>query len=660
VVLTLSITRAPAGIPAGSARQVFDELGGSVGRSPDNQWVLSDPERFLSSCHCRVHFEQGIFYIIDTSTNGTFINGKAEPIGKGARVNVVSGDTLELGDYQLEVTLDNNAEAAPDNSLPLQAPALTADDPFAAHLDGFGSSVASEPQNDFITSLEPVGSGFGGEALGGAAFNSELSLSSDAASVDPLELLGVGLGVGDNSAMTGQAADPFMAVPPVASDGFATGGFDSDSLDSDGFDSEQQAPSLAASADDDFLADLLAPSPGTVKDPIPAASTQADAADPMAQSVNWPSSQVESAIPADWDDDLLGGGSEALGARTATANTGSGLFESAAPMALEPEGAAFGETPATPVPAKSTPAAPLTPQPALEPDFDKPGLERGDLSAANTANNTGAGVNSGANAQLLNSQSFDKRPLDNHSIDQRPVNSQRDNPSSIKQPLNTQANARGEAAAEPQNSPPLAQHLGNELLKGLGLVEQNMTAEDIRDLHESVGELMPVVIEGMMRVLRGRASVKNEFRMNVTTIQPIENNPLKFSANPQEAIDNMFLRKSGAYMGAQQAFREGFEGISEHQVAIIAGIRAGFKTMMQRFDPDILKQQFDKHGKGIGLPGMSKGRYWNCFNDYYKGFSDDMENSFQHLFGEEFVQAYEDHLHRLAAERQQKQRLSQK
>lgn len=162
---------------------------------------------------------------------------------------------------------------------------------------------------------------------------------------------------------------------------------------------------------------------------------------------------------------------------------------------------------------------------------------------------------------------------------------------------------------------------------------------------------MREIVDGMMQILRSRTSIKNEFRMNVTTIQPVENNPLKFSVGVDDALENMFIKKSNAYKKPVEAFREGFQEIGEHQVAMIAGIRHGFERMMERFNPEILEKNFNKQGKGGVIPGMQKAKYWNNYNEYYKGFVDNMESSFQHLFGSDFVHAYENQLRKLAAVR---------
>ncbi len=46
------------------------ETDGTIGRTVDNDWVLPDPERFISSRHAAISYEGGRYFINDRSTNG--------------------------------------------------------------------------------------------------------------------------------------------------------------------------------------------------------------------------------------------------------------------------------------------------------------------------------------------------------------------------------------------------------------------------------------------------------------------------------------------------------------------------------------------------------------------------------------------------------------
>ncbi|HEY0801205.1 MAG TPA: FHA domain-containing protein, partial [Steroidobacteraceae bacterium] len=64
------------------ATKVFGVHGGTIGRATDNGWILPDPERYLSGKHARVDFRAGAYILVDTSSNGTYVNGAQIPLGK--------------------------------------------------------------------------------------------------------------------------------------------------------------------------------------------------------------------------------------------------------------------------------------------------------------------------------------------------------------------------------------------------------------------------------------------------------------------------------------------------------------------------------------------------------------------------------------------------
>ncbi len=561
MALNLSIVKSPAGVTLASSQKIFSEQGGTIGRGDGNDWVLSDPDRFLSSRHCCFGFEDGQYYLTDTSTNGTFINGAPEPIGKGGKIPVNDGDSIELGDYQFRIGLEPDI-AMPND--PFAAPE-PAPEPAAAPADIFSNG---DPFAALESSSSPASDPFGSQ---GFETSPGISLNPDSVSVDPLAALD-------------QAGGPEFQEPAgnIQNQGFG-----------DDFGAATPSNDIFSTPGEGGGGDIFdSPSMG-------------DGAGVIGQAVDWPESNNENLIPDDWDDDLLGGNS------------------------LEP--------------AVPTPAPAPIPLPRASRGQDLGGAHR--------------------SMPLTDPP---KRPL----VTDSPLLEERQS-EHVDAFASTPAQepARGNATPRPRRPPEPAPQtppqpprddvsgaVGKALLEGLGLGDRELSRAETDNIYVVLGELMPVIINGMMQVLRSRASIKNEFRMNVTTIQPIENNPLKFSANAQEAIDNMFLRNSDAYMGPKQAFQEGFDGVGEHQVAIIAGIRAAFKSMMDRFDPEQLERQFDKQNKGVVLPGMQRNKYWKSYNEYYTGFVDNMENSFQYLFGDEFVQAYEDQLRRLAFERKQKQK----
>ena len=93
--------------------RVFGVNGGTVGRAPGNDWILPDPRRVVSGHHFEVQFHSGKYWLIDTSTNGVFINDADDPASDTGRVELNDGDRLRVGDYDILVSLDNRIDFLP-------------------------------------------------------------------------------------------------------------------------------------------------------------------------------------------------------------------------------------------------------------------------------------------------------------------------------------------------------------------------------------------------------------------------------------------------------------------------------------------------------------------------------------------------------------------
>jgi type VI secretion system protein len=189
------------------------------------------------------------------------------------------------------------------------------------------------------------------------------------------------------------------------------------------------------------------------------------------------------------------------------------------------------------------------------------------------------------------------------------------------------------------------------LIEAMGLAKWNLNEQQTLEISHVVGELVLETMSGLMQVLGFRKQIKEEFRINVTTIRPVENNPLKFSANLDDAMENMFIKNNKAYQKPVVAVREGFQGIAEHQVAVLAGVQAAFRGMIERFDPEALERRFEKYRKAGVIKVGQKGKNWDAYKEFHQDLINNMDNSFQHLFGYDFVQAYENQLQKLAMSR---------
>jgi type VI secretion system protein len=105
------------------ATRVFGVHGGRIGRAADNDWPIPDPERYLSGHHAAVEYRGGTWYIVDTSSNGTYLNEGSAPLGRDNAHPVTNGDRVRMGEYVFVVSV------SPDNDFPPDVEAAAALDP---------------------------------------------------------------------------------------------------------------------------------------------------------------------------------------------------------------------------------------------------------------------------------------------------------------------------------------------------------------------------------------------------------------------------------------------------------------------------------------------------------------------------------------------------
>ncbi|PHR90060.1 MAG: type VI secretion system-associated FHA domain protein TagH [Blastopirellula sp.] len=93
--------------------KVFDSNFSTIGRSSSSDWVLPDPDRFISSKHAEINLRDNQFFLKDVSSNGTINALTDEPIGNNQELLISNGQTFLVGEYLIQAEI----EGAADNGL---------------------------------------------------------------------------------------------------------------------------------------------------------------------------------------------------------------------------------------------------------------------------------------------------------------------------------------------------------------------------------------------------------------------------------------------------------------------------------------------------------------------------------------------------------------
>ena len=127
--------------------------GGSIGRSEDNTLVLPDTEKFVSRHHATISYENGWYYLSDSSLSGVFINDQPTPL-INATQHIDNQTRLKIGEYELGIVITE--EPVIENFPFIAAPKETFDDfPFPDDPEPFITIAATDV--DYLPNWEEAG-----------------------------------------------------------------------------------------------------------------------------------------------------------------------------------------------------------------------------------------------------------------------------------------------------------------------------------------------------------------------------------------------------------------------------------------------------------------------------------------------------------------------
>ncbi|MEX3899870.1 type VI secretion system-associated FHA domain protein TagH [Paraburkholderia sp. BR10954] len=162
------------------------------------------------------------------------------------------------------------------------------------------------------------------------------------------------------------------------------------------------------------------------------------------------------------------------------------------------------------------------------------------------------------------------------------------------------------------------------------------------DTTAELKEMFHIAVEAMMDVLHARAELKNSFRLPATLIQRAENNPLKFAPTAQDAVQRLLAPPDGGFLAGRAALNDAADDIRNHQMAMLAGVRSAFRSMLTHFDPARIEQETGGGKRRFSLG--ARPRYWERYKQHFETVTRNPDECFQRLFGDEFARAYEEQL----------------
>src|SRR6185369_4074916 len=105
--------------------------------------------------------------------------------------------------------------------------------------------------------------------------------------------------------------------------------------------------------------------------------------------------------------------------------------------------------------------------------------------------------------------------------------------------------------------------------------------------------------ENTRQLLEARQQAKRLTRSsNQTTVQALNNNPLKFAPTAEDALRIMFGPPIQSYLNALHAFAQSFDDLKSHQVKTLSAMQHALRKLLADLDPDVIDKT-SKDDRGL-------------------------------------------------------------
>lgn len=190
-------------------------------------------------------------------------------------------------------------------------------------------------------------------------------------------------------------------------------------------------------------------------------------------------------------------------------------------------------------------------------------------------------------------------------------------------------------------SPEAAEQFLQRLALAAGVAPALFAGRDPAEVAEQLGVVMRLMADNVMQLLNARLQAKRLARSSShTMIQAVDNNPLKFAPNVDEALRIMFGPPTQSYLDARRAIEQGFADLKSHQIKTYSAMQHALSALMAELEPQAIEQSPEVRG---GLMSSRKAKLWDTYVARWQQMTerdgDGLVDTFMRLFADYYDRA---------------------
>lgn len=181
------------------------------------------------------------------------------------------------------------------------------------------------------------------------------------------------------------------------------------------------------------------------------------------------------------------------------------------------------------------------------------------------------------------------------------------------------------------------------LTRALGLPLGNMSAADANRTLAEIGGALRAAVGGINKIYASRKGGNERFPLATMHLHAVEDNPLRFAKQTDEALHALFAKRGAVHMSAPSAMAEVVDHLDTHQSASEQAIDKALDSVLASLLPQALEKRFrsyapdEKPAEGVERDAWC----WGMYKAYFSELKSQRQQGLQMLFWEVFQHEYQ-------------------
>jgi type VI secretion system protein ImpI len=182
----------------------------------------------------------------------------------------------------------------------------------------------------------------------------------------------------------------------------------------------------------------------------------------------------------------------------------------------------------------------------------------------------------------------------------------------------------------------------NRIAAAAGIPPSAIAGRDPNEVADEIGEVLRLTAESLIQMAASRRQTKSAIRSAQHTMyKPAENNPIKFAAGPEHAMETMFGPPSRIHLRAPAAVAQVFNEAKAHNVLTYGAMQNALEALFAELAPDKIEASLEPERGLSAMVASRKARLWDAYAERWRTLTKRSDGRLNDAFMGLFSEAYD-------------------